>query len=242
MFARNVLLKCGNWTITWAQLQLFFRWTTYPRERVCYRYSSGYLLPADSYPPSFRTIIEMKEDWGLEETWTPATQDLLEILRLCDKFECKLTVDRIYGLLGLVHINERLEVDYDLTPLKLFIAVLNYVVKHPLEDGWHKLGLKLWRALQCRDSGITFNQAIIIAFPGLADLYQQEWEERFVDDNFWQNMDSERWLRRDYKASLLRKQTRSEQGRRPRKLKPRYTGLESAPISSYCDSGDEQFV
>jgi len=230
MFARNILVKCGNWTITWAQLELFFRWTTYSRQSDLHIWASRYLIPTEDYPPSFCSIIDMKENWGLKETWRPATLDLLEILRMCHKFECKLTLDRIYGLLGLVHRGERLEVDYDLTPLKLFIAVLHHIVKHPLEDGWHRLGLKLWRALQCGDSGVTYNQAIIMTFPGLADLYVLEFLEFFYHFNF-----SDRLLKRDFEARLLREQTRSDRGRRPNKLKPRYKEMEPEPITSHSD-------
>jgi hypothetical protein len=242
MFARNVLIQCGNWAITWAHLQLFFSWTTHPREHdwLAYRFTTYVrtaLLPANSYPPSFRTIIKMKEVWGLKETWTPATQDLLDILKICDKFECKLIVDRIYGLLGLVHIGERLEVDYDLTLFKLFIAVLHYVVKDPLEDEWHKFAWKLWQALECRDSGNTYNQAIIIAFPGLADLYTEEWLVGFDYDSDWK---WDRWETKYYESRLLRQETRLKQEKKPKKLKHRYKGLEPAPTSSYYSSGDEQ--
>lgn len=186
MFAQQILIKCGACTVSWKTFHDFYAWA-FPSTRTPGR---G-MLAKSTFPASVRTLLDMKQDWGFGHQWRMATQELPDILRASKLFDSEMIVDRIFGLLGLVHIHQRLEVDYALARTQLFIKVLHALVKDPIEDEHivFNFSWELWNALACQGSGMTCRQALIFAFPELMELYDADFYEKLYGDwedpRFW---------------------------------------------------------
>jgi hypothetical protein len=88
MFARYIRIFCGSIILSWDELKRFCLW------RGC------------------KLHIPQQVNWLAKNAFSDKTFDYSELLSIFSESVCSDPRDKIYGLLGLVHQQQRIEVDY----------------------------------------------------------------------------------------------------------------------------------
>lgn len=126
MLARRLLLKYGDRIIRWEDLQEFKVWC---KENGNLRLGHCQESPSCLIPPTVKTVINNKLQWGLGETWKAPSHDLRYVLSTYTKSKCENVRDKVYGLQGLVFFGARVPVDYDKKLHDLTRDILSVLVK-----------------------------------------------------------------------------------------------------------------
>ena len=145
MFARQVILRCGNRTMGWENLQAFQDWARLNRNVTVIEFHRV----SDILPMNVRAILNTKRVWGLGAAWKKPEQGLRHVLPAYKNFECENILDKVYGLLGLITGNEKVEVNYEESKDTLFINVMKVALndEHMTLAGLVEFSIVLWATM-----------------------------------------------------------------------------------------------
>ncbi|KAJ4356732.1 uncharacterized protein N0V89_004768 [Didymosphaeria variabile] len=126
LFARLIVVRCGDRLVEWEKLLDFQVWTRSQRYLVVKHFQQ--VSDILHVPSNVRKILDTKRAWGLGDAWKQPTQSLRRVLSDYRMFECVNEFDKVYGLLGLVTKGTTVPVDYAKETTEVFKDVIKAVL------------------------------------------------------------------------------------------------------------------
>ncbi|KAH7377315.1 heterokaryon incompatibility protein-domain-containing protein [Pyrenochaeta sp. MPI-SDFR-AT-0127] len=126
MLSGKLLVKWGQEEIEWTTVAFFVELMQETERQYQDTFSRPW--PTKPFMPQHvESIFNQKDHWGHGRDWAPYRRSLSRVLEIYTSLECEDVRDKVYGLLGLVHVGAAIGVDYSKSTLDVYLDVLQQV-------------------------------------------------------------------------------------------------------------------